>query len=73
MQNVDFFCNAFFKMFIQFIVELKFFITTTTRMCNNSKCREIHFEFVDNKKIFIMFVFCNEFILKIEIEIFENF
>ena len=73
MQNVDFFCDAFFKMFIQLIVKLKFFIATTTRMCNNNKCRKIYFEFVDNEKNFIMFVFCNYIILKIEIKIFENF
>ena len=73
MQNVDFFCHAFFKMFIQFIVKLKFFIVTTTHMCNNNKYREIYFEFVDNENFFIMFVFCSDTILKIEIEIFENF
>ena len=73
MQNVDFFCDAFFKMFMQLIVELKFFITTTTRVCNNNKCREIHFEFVDNEKIFILFAFCNNIKLKIEIKFFECF
>ena len=56
MQNVDFFCDAFFKMFIQFIVELKFFIITTTRMCNNNKCRKIYFRFVKNeKKIYFVY------------------
>ena len=73
MQNVELFCYAFFKMFIQLIVELKFFITTTTRVYNNNKCCEIYFEFVDNEKFFILFVFCNDIKLKIEIKFFECF
>ena len=73
MQNADFFNNVFFKVFMQLIVELKFFITTTTRVCNNNKCCKIHFEFVDNKKIFILFAFCNDIKLKIEIEFFDCF
>ena len=73
MQNADFFCDAFFKMFIQLIVELNFFIISTTRVYNNNKCYKIHFEFVDNEKNFILFVFCNDFKLKIEIEFFECF
>ena len=73
MQNADFFCDVFFKMFMQLIVELKFFIITTTRIYNNNKCRKIHFEFVDNEKIFVLFVFYNDFKLKIEIEFFECF
>ena len=73
MQNVNFFCDAFFKIFIQLIVELKFFITTTTRVYNNNKYREIYFEFVDNENFFILFAFCNDIKLKIEIEFFECF
>ena len=73
MQSVDFFYDAFFKMFMQFIVELKFFITATTRMYNNNKCREIYFEFINNEKNFILFIFYNNIILKIEIEFFECF
>ena len=73
MQNVDFFCDAFFKMFIQLIIELKFFITTTTRVYNNNKCCKIHFEFVDNEIFFILFVFYNDIKLKFEFEFFECF
>ena len=57
MQNVDFFCDVFFKMFIQFIVELKFFIITTTYMCNNNKYREIYFQFVKNEKFLFYSLF----------------
>ena len=53
MQNVDFFNETFFKIFMQLIVELKIFITTTTCVCNNNNNCKIHFEFVDNKKNFI--------------------
>ena len=58
---------------MQLIVELKFFIITTTRVYNNNKCYKIHFEFVDNKFFFILFAFCNDIKLKIEIEFFECF
>ena len=73
MQNVDFFNKTFFKMFMQLIIKLKFFIITTTYVCNNNNNRKIHFEFVNNKKFFILFVFCNDFKLEIEIEFFECF
>ena len=73
MQNVNFFNNVFFKMFMQLIVKLKIFIITTTRVYNNNKYRKIYFEFVDNEIFFILFVFCNDFKLKIEIEFFECF
>ena len=73
MQNVDFFCDAFFKMFIQFIVKLKFFIITTTRICDNNKYRKIYFRFVKNEKICILFVVYNDIILKIEIKFFKCF
>ena len=73
MQNVNFFNDAFFKMFIQLIVELKFFITTTTRVCNNNKYRKIYFKFVNNENFFILFVFCNDIKLKIEIKFFDYF
>ena len=51
---------------------MKFFIVTTTHMYNNKKYREIYFEFIENEFFFVMFVFYNDFILNIEIEIFEN-
>ena len=41
-------------------------------MYNNKKYREIYFEFIENEFFFVMFVFYNDFILNIEIEIFEN-
>ena len=73
MQNANLFNDAFFKMFMQLIIKLKIFITTTICVYNNNNNCKIHFEFVDNEKIFILFAFCNDFKLKIEIEFFECF